>query len=47
LKTATDQQMLFSFGVNHKTAPIEVREKLYIRDEEIPELLRQLKETLS
>jgi glutamyl-tRNA reductase len=47
LKTATDQQMLFAFGVNHKTAPIEVREKLYIRDEEIPELLRLLKETLS
>ena len=39
--------MLFAFGVNHKTAPIEVREKLYIRDEEIPELLRLLKETLS
>ena len=39
--------MLFAFGVNHKTAPIEVREKLYVRDEEIPELLRLLKETLS
>lgn len=47
MKTATDQQMLFAFGVNHKTAPIEVREKLYVRDEEIPELLRLLKETLS
>jgi glutamyl-tRNA reductase len=39
--------MLFAFGVNHKTAPIEVREKLYIREEEIPALLRLLKETLS
>lgn len=47
MKKTADQQMLFAFGVNHKTAPIEVREKLYIRREEIPALLRQLKETLS
>ncbi len=39
--------MLFALGVNHKTAPIEVREKLYISNEEIPALLRLLKETLS
>lgn len=39
--------MLFAFGVNHKTAPIEVREKLYIREDEIPALLARLKETLS
>ncbi len=47
MRDAADQQMLFAFGVNHKTAPIEVREKLYIREEEIPALLRLLKETLS
>jgi len=47
LKKIADQQMLFAFGVNHKTAPIEVREKLYIREEEIPALLKLLKETLS
>lgn len=39
--------MLFAFGVNHKTAPIEVREKLFIRGEEIPGLIKLLKETLS
>ena len=39
--------MLFAFGLNHKTAPIEIREKLYIRESEIPALLAELKKTLS
>lgn len=39
--------MLFAFGINHKTAPIEVREKIYIHEREIPELLALLKRTLS
>ena len=39
--------MLFAFGINHKTAPIEVREKLYIHENEIPSLLGKLKETLA
>ena len=39
--------MLFAFGVNHKTAPIEVREKLYIHESEMPALIARLKETLS
>jgi len=47
LKKFTDRQMLFAFGLNHKTAPIEVREKLYITEAEIPEVLAKLKETLS
>jgi glutamyl-tRNA reductase len=47
LKNTADQQMLFAFGINHKTAPIEVREKLYIHDSEIPALLAQLKQTLA
>jgi glutamyl-tRNA reductase len=47
LREIADQQMLFAFGVNHKTAPIEVREKLYVREEEIPALLSLLKQTLS
>ncbi|MGI8410161.1 MAG: glutamyl-tRNA reductase [Pyrinomonadaceae bacterium] len=42
-----DQQMLFAFGLNHKTASIEVREKLYIRESEVPGLLAELKNTLS
>lgn len=47
MRNVADQQMLFAFGVNHKTAPIEVREKLYVREEEIPALLAKFKETLS
>lgn len=47
MKNAADQQMLFAFGINHKTAPIEVREKLYIHENELPELLAVLKLTLS
>ncbi len=47
MRNTADQQMLFAFGINHKTAPIEVREKLYIQEREIPQLLALLKETLS
>ena len=39
--------MLFAFGINHKTAPIEVREKLYIHENEISSLLALLKQTLA
>lgn len=42
-----DQQMLFAFGLNHRTAPIEVREKLYIHENEQAALLSLLRETLS
>src|SRR5215218_9193931 len=42
-----EQQMLFAIGINYKTAPIEVREKLYIHESEIPQLLAELKKTLS
>src|SRR3982751_1325998 len=38
---------LFAFGLNHKTAPVEVREKLYVREAELPELLELINETLS
>jgi glutamyl-tRNA reductase len=43
---ASSAKTLFAFGLNHKTAPVEVREHLYIRDEEIPELLSLLKREL-
>ena len=43
----SDQLMLFAFGLNHKTAPIEVRERLYIQEAEVPQLLTKLKETLT
>lgn len=47
MRNTADQQMLFAFGINHKTAPIEVREKLYIHENEIPSLLAELKQTLT
>jgi glutamyl-tRNA reductase len=46
LKQIKNQPILFAFGVNHKTASIEVREKVYVHDYEIPELLNRLTETL-
>ncbi len=47
LEQITDQQILFAIGVNHNTAPVEVREKIYIHEPEIPELIAKFKETLS
>ncbi len=44
--TATPKT-LFAFGLNHKTAPVEVREKLYLHEAEIPQLLRVVTNTLS
>lgn len=38
---------LFAFGLNHKTAPVEIREKLYVSEAEMPALLAKFKETLS
>jgi glutamyl-tRNA reductase len=32
------------FGLNHNTAPIEVREKLFVPEDIIPDLLRELRE---
>lgn len=42
----TDQKILFAVGINHKTAPVEVREKVYIHEEEISAFLAKLKENL-
>jgi glutamyl-tRNA reductase len=38
---------LFAFGINHKAAPVEIREKLYLRDDEITLFLRRLKVSLA
>jgi len=43
---ASPAKTLFAFGLNHKTAPVEVRENLYLRDDEIPELLTILRQEL-
>lgn len=41
------QSILFAVGINHKTAPIEVREQIYVHDSETGALLAELKQTLS
>jgi glutamyl-tRNA reductase len=38
---------LFAVGINHKTAPVEIREKLHLREDEIPQFLDLLRETLA
>ncbi|MGI8642269.1 MAG: glutamyl-tRNA reductase [Pyrinomonadaceae bacterium] len=47
LENANNQAILFAFGVNHKTAPIQVREKIYVHENEVSGLLTKLRETLS
>lgn len=39
--------VLFAVGVNHRTAPVDVRERIYLHADEIPALTKQLKETLA
>jgi glutamyl-tRNA reductase len=38
---------LFAVGINHKTAPVEIREKLHLREDEIPRFLDLLRQTLA
>ncbi|CAN5530881.1 hypothetical protein BH10ACI3_BH10ACI3_03840 [soil metagenome] len=38
---------LFAFGLNHKTAPVEIREKLYLNEGEIKVLLEKVKGNLT
>ena len=40
-------QTLFAFGINHKTAPVEIRERLHLSDDEIPLLINQLRVALA
>lgn len=47
LKELEKQKILFAVGINHKTAPVEAREKIYIHAQDIPLLISRLKETLS
>ncbi|MFN2501221.1 MAG: glutamyl-tRNA reductase [Pyrinomonadaceae bacterium] len=46
LETGTIPRTLFAFGINHKTASVEVREKLYLNDEEIKAFLHRVQNTL-
>jgi glutamyl-tRNA reductase len=47
LQQLNQQSILFAVGVNHKTAPIEVREQIYVHESETPALLAELRKTLS
>ncbi|MEP6946457.1 MAG: glutamyl-tRNA reductase [Acidobacteriota bacterium] len=47
LKITAQTKTLFAFGINHKTAPVEIREKLHLRDNEIGPFLADLKSSLS
>ena len=43
---ASEQAILFAVGSNHNTAPVEVRERIYVQEEEVPALVARLKESL-
>jgi len=43
----TTPPLIFVIGMNHKTAPLEVREKMYLRQEQIPAYLNRFKDILS
>ncbi len=47
MEVTTNAKTLFALGLNHKTAPVEVREKLFIGESEIPQLLNGFKGALS
>jgi glutamyl-tRNA reductase len=40
------QQVLFTIGVNHKTAPLDIRERLFINEKSLPEIISVLKNSL-
>lgn len=46
MENAETPKTLFAFGLNHRTAPVAVREKLYLHDSEIALLLREINKTL-
>lgn len=47
LSNHTEQPILFAVGINHKTATIEAREKIYIGESEIPALIAELSASLT
>lgn len=46
MREVSNQSILFAIGINHKTISVEVREKIYVQDAEIPALLDEFKKTL-
>jgi glutamyl-tRNA reductase len=47
LESSPTPKTLFALGLNYKTAPVEIREKMFLNEYEIAPFLRKLKETLS
>jgi glutamyl-tRNA reductase len=47
LGSTTHPKTFFAFGLNHKTAPVEVREKLYVDEADVPAFLKLLRPTLA
>jgi len=47
VRSTASPKTLFAFGINHKTAPVEIREKLHLREDEIPLLIDRLKVAMS
>src|SRR6187397_1117015 len=43
---AEQKAVLFAVGLNHRTAPVDVRERIYLQANEIPAVIQRLKETL-
>lgn len=46
MREVSNQSILFAIGINHKTISVEVREKIYVQDAEIPALLDEFRKTL-
>ncbi len=47
MESSAVPKTLFAFGLNYKTSPVEIREKLFLNETEIPLFLRQIKGSLS
>lgn len=47
LEESANLKTFFAFGLNHKTAPVEIREKLHIEEAEIPAFLSLMRKSLS
>lgn len=45
--SSNNHPLLFSIGINHKTAPLEVREKMAISEVKLPEVLNRFKSDLA
>lgn len=47
LDNTAKPRTFFAFGLNHKTAPVEVREKLYVDERDVPAFLELLRPALA